>query len=347
MIQKSTVVIACAALVVTISMGVRQAFGIFLPAVTETFGVGRETFSLAIAIQNLMFGLPIIGIVADRIGSRLVVIIGGLIYAAGLLLVPVMTDAAGLYWSLGLAVGVALSGTSYVVVLGAVAQVVPPERRSSAFGITTAAGSFGMFAVIPLAQWLLSTFGWASSFVMLAALVGGIALLGFGFPGRVAEADTGSSTAAVSGAMRHTLSQASRHSGYWLLTLGFFVCGFHVAFIATHLPAFLTDYGVSEFASATALAMIGLFNIVGSYGFGRLGDRFRKKNLPAVHQSGDGDFAVHHAADFGPECDSVWGGDWLPLAGDSAVDEWPHRPDFRLTLPLDAVRDCLFQPPNR
>lgn len=271
-------VIACGALVVTIAMGVRQAFGIFLAPMTEDLGIGREAFSLAIAVQNLLLGLPLIGIVADRFGSRWVVVVGGLLYAIGLALVPFIEGVAGLNVTLGLLVGLALSSTTYVVVLGAVAQVVPPEKRSSAFGITTAAGSFGMFAVVPIAQALLSNTGLEMSFLILAACVSVIIPLAWGFPaGPPTSSHEQGDVEQLS--LTQALRRASGHSGYWLLNAGFFVCGFHVAFIATHLPAFLADTGVDPLVSATALGLIGFTNIIGSYLFGLLGDHYRKKYL--------------------------------------------------------------------
>lgn len=278
--RNAIIVVACAALVVTISMGVRQSFGIFLQPISQDLAVGREVFSLAIALQNLVFGLPLIGIIADRFGSRWIVAGGGLIYAAGLFGLPFIAESSGLYLTLGLIVGIALSGTTYVVVLGAVAQVVPVEKRSTAFGITTAAGSFGMFAMVPGAQALLTSFGWRPSFMILAAIAGLIVVLAFGLPRRSRTQSTAAAQDTASlGSLTQTLQHARRHTGYWLLNAGFFVCGFHVAFIATHLPAFLSDNAFAPEVSAGALALIGLFNIIGSYSFGLLGDRYRKKYL--------------------------------------------------------------------
>jgi predicted MFS family arabinose efflux permease len=158
---------------------------------------------------------------------------------------------------------------------------VPPEKRSSMFGIITALGSFGMFAVVPGAQWLLTSTGWQTSFAALAAFVGLTALFALGFPGQhtVANGNPFQSETEKPQPLTVIFNCARRHPGYLLLTAGFFVCGFHVAFIATHLPAFLTDKSVSKAAAATALAMIGLFNVFGSYLFGILGDRLRKKYL--------------------------------------------------------------------
>jgi len=274
-------VIACGAAMVFISMGTRQSFGLFLQPITLDLGVGRETFSLAMAWQNLLFGLPLIGILADRFGSRKIAFGGGLLYALSFLLLSATGSPAGLYLNLGVLAGTAIGCTSYVVVLGAAGRAVAPEKRSSMFGIITALGSFGMFAVVPGVQWLIATAGWQTSFAALAAFVGMTAVFALGFPGNnsVSNGNPSETEAIKTLPLSVVLSCARRHSGYLLLTAGFFVCGFHVAFIATHLPAFLADNSVSKMAGATALAMIGLFNIFGSYLFGRLGDRLRKKYL--------------------------------------------------------------------
>jgi predicted MFS family arabinose efflux permease len=282
--NNSIVVIACGALMVFISMGTRQSFGLFLQPITLDLSVGRETFSLAMAWQNLLFGLPLIGILADRFGSRMVAFSGGLLYAAGFLLLSMTGSPAGLYLNLGVIAGTAIGCTSYVVVLGAAARLVPPEKRSSSFGIITAAGSLGMFAVVPGIQWLIASAGWQTAFALLAGFVGITAILAVGFPSKTVVSDNNPSDAPVENRLPLSLvlGCARRHSGYLLLTSGFFVCGFHVAFIATHLPAFLADKSVSRMAAATALAMIGLFNIFGSYLFGFLGDRLRKKYLLSI-----------------------------------------------------------------
>jgi len=279
--RNTAIVIACGAVMVAVSMGTRQSFGLFLQPVTAHLAAGREVFSLAIAFQNLLFGLPLVGILADRFGSRRIAMAGGLVYAASFVMLSVTESPAGLYLNLGLVVGIALGSTSYVVVLGAVAQVVSDQRRSSSFGLITAAGSFGMFAVVPGVQWLIAASGWQSAFAILAAFVSLTALLATGFPGRSDRSPSNrlEDSDADNRSLIKVLRQARVHSGYLLLTAGFFVCGFHVAFIATHLPAFLADESVSKMAAAASLSMIGLFNIFGSYLFGLLGDRFRKKYL--------------------------------------------------------------------
>jgi predicted MFS family arabinose efflux permease len=279
--RNAALVIACGAAMVIISMGTRQSFGLFLQPITLDLAVGREVFSLAIAFQNLLFGLPLVGVLADRLGSRGVAMGGGLLYAASFLLLSVTNSPAGLYLNLGMVVGIALSSTSYVVVLGAAAQVVPEKKRSSTFGLITAAGSFGMFAVVPVIQWLIEVTGWQTAFAILSAFVSLIAVLAIGFPGRIKNStpQLQENNPNETRSLAEVLKQARGHSGYLLLTAGFFVCGFHVAFIATHLPAFLADQSIAKMSAATSLAMIGLFNILGSYLFGFLGDRLRKKYL--------------------------------------------------------------------
>ena len=280
MTRQAKIAIFCGALTVVISMGVRQSFGLFLQPISHDLEIGREVFSLAMALQNLVFGLPLLAIVADRFGSRRVVLAGGFLYGIGFLLLPSAEDPADLYLILGLVKGLALSSITYVVVLGAVARVVSPERRGSAFGIVTAAGSCGTVALVPGIHWLIANLGWQASLTTLSIFAGAIVIAAFGFPPRLAAPATRSGKVEIS--FSRTLLIARRHSGYWLLTAGFFVCGFHVSFIATHLPAFLTDSGLPAATSAAALSLIGLFNIGGSYFFGFLGDRYRKKYLLSI-----------------------------------------------------------------
>jgi len=265
------------ALIVILSMGIRQGFGLYLKPLTAALEVGRETFGLAIAIQNLCFGLvqPAVGLLADRIGPRRVLLAGGVIYALGLLLTAHSSSPLSLNLNLGILIGLALAASTYVVVLGVVGRMVAPGKRGTAFGIITAAGSIGMFALVPVVQGLIDLFGWQHSLELLGFLALGISLLAAFFGRGEGEQDATSHGLDLATAF----AQAKRHRGYWLLNGGFFVCGFHVAFIATHYPAYLVDRGLSPELGATALALIGLANIFGSLTFGRLGDSLRKKFL--------------------------------------------------------------------
>ncbi|NJL05998.1 MAG: MFS transporter [Chloroflexaceae bacterium] len=274
------VVMLCGAAIVAISMGIRQAFGIFLRPVSSDLGIGRDLFSLAFAIQNLCFGLalPFIGMLVDRVAVRSIIVLGSLLYAAGLLLTPVLLGAAGLIFTIGIVIGLAQGATSFVVVFGPLARVVPAAQRSLVFGIVTAGGSLGMFVFVPLAQALLAMMDWRGAFAVMAALAASMAVLALGMGGpRMLAAHTTTATEQLS--LAATLQQAQCHSGYLLLNAGFFVCGFHVAFITAHLPAYLTDYNLSPTVAANALALIGLANVVGSYAFGALGGRYRKKQV--------------------------------------------------------------------
>ena len=346
--KKSTLVILISAVTVAISMGARQSFGLFLQPVTEALSTGRETFSLAMALQNILFGLPLAGMLADHVGPRRVVAAGAFLYAAGFLLLAVAAAPWLTFLSLGVLIGFALSATSYVVLLGAVARVVPAEKRVTSFGIVTAAGSFGTFAVVPLIQWLIDAVSWQDTLLYAAAVVAAIGLFAIGFP-PAPRGGEGSPTSDIEEGFSRLLSQAGRHSGYLLLNAGFFVCGFHVAFIATHLPAYLGDHGLPEMAAAAALALIGLFNMAGSYLFGRLGDRYRKKYLlsflyfaRALVISGCPGGARHHQDSPGLRLRHRF-----PLAGDSAADQRYRCPDIRSRQALLALRDRFLQPPGR
>lgn len=269
---------AYGALIVAVSMGIRQTFGVFLLPISAALEIGREQVGLTIAVQNLAFGigLPFIGALADRRGARAIVAVGALLYAAGLWAVTTATSGWTLLLSLGLIVGLAQSATTFVVVFGALGRVVPAQHRGLAFGLATAGGSLGMFVFVPIAQMLVSAMGWQAALTSLA----GVALLMLavapGLGGGPRPRNVTPTPTAPTGAV---LTAASRHSGYLLLNLGFFVCGFHVAFIATHFPAYLADYAVAPAVAAGALALIGLGNIAGSYLFGALGDRLVKKRV--------------------------------------------------------------------
>ncbi|MBW7946351.1 MAG: MFS transporter [Sphingomonadaceae bacterium] len=275
--KRPAVVIACGALIVTLAMGVRQTFGLFLPDMSAALDIGRGTFGLALAIQNLLFGLvqPFVGAMADRHGAGRVVAVGALVYALGLIGAAMTGSALGLHVSFGVIVGMAQSATTFVVVLGAVGRVVPEAQRTLAFGIVTAGGSLGQFLVVPAGQMLLGDFGYRTALMVLAGVVAVAAALAIGVAGKP-QAVHGEGPDQPLGS---ALAEAASNRSFQLLTAGFFVCGFHIAFIATHFPAYLADMGLGASIGATVLALVGLFNIFGSYVFGLWGDHAPKKLL--------------------------------------------------------------------
>lgn len=284
--RTARLVLIAAALVVTISMGVRQAFGVFLTPVVAELGIGREVFGFAIAVQNLLFGLmqPFIGMIADRFGPSRVVLAGTAAYVAGLVLAASTGSPTGLMVTLGVAVGFGLAGTSFVVVLGAVGRAVPEARRPQCFALVTAGGSFGMFAVVPGAYAMLDAFGWRDAILLLAIAASAMAAFGFALDGARRRGPGGpAAPVAAPPAGAETLGRAlheAAHSGsFWLLAIGFGVCGFQITFIGVHLPAYVGDVGIPGWVAAWALGLIGACNIVGAYVLGSLGARFRGRNL--------------------------------------------------------------------
>ena len=276
--KSAWIVIVCAATIVTLAMGARQSFGLFLPQMSMALDIGRSSFGLAIAIQNLVFGLaqPFVGALADRHGAGRVAAGGALLYAAGLTAAAYAGSAIGMHLSLGVLVGLAMAGCTFTVTLGAVGRVVPMHKRTMAFGIVTAGGSLGQFLVVPGAQMMLADFGYHISLIALAGLVAIGAVLAIGIAGHPGG-EQGQAEQSAGEALREALGQRS----YLLLNAGYFVCGFQLAFIGTHFPAYLNDHGLGTMIGATALALIGLFNIFGSYAFGVSGDHFRKHHVLA------------------------------------------------------------------
>jgi predicted MFS family arabinose efflux permease len=234
-------------------------------------------FALSLAIQNLVWGLgqPAAGAIADRYGSGRVLALGGAVYALGVALMAVSATPLALHLTAGVLVGIGLSGGSFTIVIAALGRLMPPDRRSWAMGMATAAGSLGQFAFAPLGQAFISGYGWTTALVMLAAIAAIVPVLAAALRGGGAEAGD----AETSLPARAAVQAAFGHGSYLLLMAGFFVCGFHVAFITTHLPPHLTDSGVSPRVAAWSLALIGLFNVVGSYGAGVLGGRGSKRRL--------------------------------------------------------------------
>lgn len=274
--------VACGAMILLIGMGMRNTFGLFLQPMSSDLDLPRQVFSLAIAIQMLVWGAsqPIFGGLADKYGAARIVVLGSLIYVGGLLLMANATDSLDLYGGAGVLVGMGISATGFAVLLGPVGRAFPPERRSMALGIVSAGGSSGQLVMAPVAGGLISDIGWVGSFLALAAIAALIIPLALGVRGKIV-ADKVSANS-----LGEALNEALKHPGYWLLCGGFFVCGFHVSFIATHLPPFLSDHELPQMLAATSIALIGLFNIFGTITSGWLGGKFRQKNILSFYYLG-------------------------------------------------------------
>lgn len=274
-------IIAAAAFVVAFSLGIRAAFGLFLKPISAELQLGREVFSLALAFSTLITGIggPFAGAIADRYGAMRVVIGGAAFSVLGLLLAMVVQSGFGLQLTFGILLGVGSTAVSMGIAMGAVARAIPQEKRSQAFGIVMSAGSLGQFAMIPAAQAVLSTWDWRVACGILAICAALIIPIAFGL--RVPPS-TGAKPPAGAASLRQALAEATGHSGFWLLTSSFFVCGFHVSYVQTHLPAFLTDRDMTPAVAAQALAFIGLFNVFGSFAAGWIGTRFRNRYLLAI-----------------------------------------------------------------
>ena len=272
------VVVLGAGAILGVALGTRQSLGLFLPPLTSELGIGRQSFAFAMAIQNLLWGIfqPFLGMVADRFGAGRVVAAGGVVYAIGLVL---MSEASGpflLNVGGGVLIGFGVAAGGFAVVLGAVGRLVAPERRGMALGIASAGGSVGQFAIAPFGQALIEAAGWRGALLQLALVSLLMAPLAVFVAGRPPAATQGG-TEAVS--LKAALAEAAANPSFRYLTLGFFVCGFQLVFVAVHFPAYLVDTGFPAALGATSLALIGFFNIVGTWGAGALGDRYSRKYL--------------------------------------------------------------------
>ena len=271
-------VLLCGAAIVTLSMGIRHGFGLWLQPVTMDRGWTRETFAFAMAVQNLAFGLagPLTGLLADRLGAFRIIVATGLLYALGLALMAISTTGAAFTATAGLLIGVAQSGCTYAVVFGVIARNVAPERRSWAMGLAAAAGSFGQFLVVPVESWLINHQGWENALLWLAVAALAIAPLAWGLREPVVNS-SGGQQQSVGAALR----EAFAYPSFRFLMAGYFVCGFHLLFIGVHMPSYLKDKGLDPSVATTALALIGLFNVFGTYGAGLLGERMAKRHILA------------------------------------------------------------------
>jgi len=271
------IVLLCGGAILTLAMGTRQGFGLFLQPMTFDLGWSRETFAFALALQNLIWGAsqPFFGMIADRKGAAWVLVAGAVLYAIGLVLMAMSTTGWQFSLATGLFVGLAQGCTTFSIVFGVVSRIFPPERRSMALGLSSAAGSFGQFAMLPYTGTLISQFGWFNALLILAVSAALIAPLATALVEKRGEDAAGALTQSVAEAVR----EAFAHRSFLLLTAGYFVCGFQLAFITVHFPAYLVDKGLSANVGMYALALVGLFNIFGSFASGALGARYTKKYL--------------------------------------------------------------------
>ncbi len=270
-------VLICGAMIVTLSMGIRHGFGLWLQPITQEQGWTRQTFSFAIAIQNLSWGVigVFAGMLADRLGAFRVLLIGTALYAAGLAGMALSPTPLLFALTAGVLIGAAQAGTTYAVIYGVIGRNIPAERRSWAMGVAAAAGSFGQFLMVPIEGQLIARLGWHTALLVLAAAVLLIVPLAFGLrePRRI-----------TTGAQRQqsigqAVAEAFKYPSFRLLMAGYFVCGFQVVFIGVHMPSYLKDKGLSPEVASYALALIGLFNVFGTYVAGTLGQKLAKRKI--------------------------------------------------------------------
>jgi MFS family permease len=272
-------VLVCGALIVTLSMGVRHGFGLWLGPVTQEYGWSREHFAFALALQNLVWGAsqPVFGALADRFGAFRVAVLGALLYAAGVATMSVAATPALFALVAGVLLGLAQSCTTYSVIYGVIGRNADAAQRSSAMGIVAAAGSFGQFLMLPLERELLAAFGWQSALLILGGMMLAIIPAAVGLRERGRPLAAGGPSQSVLQALR----EAAGYRSFQLLMAGYFVCGFQVVFIGVHLPSYLRDKGLGGEVAAWSLALIGLFNVFGSYAAGQLGQRLYKRHILA------------------------------------------------------------------
>ncbi len=273
-------VLLCGALIVTLSMGIRHGFGLWLGPITTERGWSRETFAFALAVQNLAWGVagPFAGMLADRFGALRVLIGGSLFYATGLVLMALAPNGLAFTGSAGLLVGIAQSGCTYAVVYGVIGRQIDPSRRSWAMGVAAAAGSFGQFLMVPVENFLISSLGWQQALYVLGLMALIIIPLAWGLKEPPAAHPGNTPQQSIGAALREAFGYRSFQ---WLMA-GYFVCGFQVVFIGVHMPSYLKDHGLAPEVATGALALIGLFNVFGTYAAGSLGQRLAKRHILAA-----------------------------------------------------------------
>lgn len=273
------VIIVCGCAIALLSFGPRSSFGFFIQPMSREFSWGRDVFGLALAVQNLLWGLgqPVAGAIADRFGALRVMCVGALLYAGGLLTMRYAATPLSLDLGAGVLIGFGLSGCSFNLVLSAFSKLLPPERRGLALGAGTAAGSFGQFLFAPFGVAMIGNFGWQTALMVFAGLM--LLIVPLSFALATPPATPGHVPVAAQLSFKTALAEAFGHRSYVLLVLGFFTCGFQLAFITMHLPAYLVDRGIPAQTGGWVIAAIGLFNIIGSLSVGWLQNRMPKRYI--------------------------------------------------------------------
>ena len=275
-------VLLCGALIVTLSMGIRHGFGLWLQPITQAQDWSRQTFSFALAVQNLSWGVMGVfaGMLADKLGAAKVLVLGAVIYALGMVGMALSTTPLMFALTTGVLIGAAHAGTTYAVIYGVIGRQIPAEKRSWAMGVAAAAGSFGQFLMVPVEGQLIAQLGWQNALLVLAAATLLIVPLAMG----LREPRHGAGQAHREQSIVQALAEAFRYPSFKLLMAGYFVCGFQVVFIGVHMPSYLRDQGLGPEVASYALALIGLFNVFGTYIAGSLGQRLaRRKILAAIY----------------------------------------------------------------
>jgi len=276
--NRAIFIVFCASMVLLFSMGMRQSFGLFQSPISQAFGVGISTFSFSLALQNLLWGVsqPFVGAIADKFGSGRVIAVAGVCQALGLVWLATASSVWELHASAGLIIGISGAGTTWAVMLSVIARNVPESKRTLFFGIGGSVGTGGQILLAPLNQFNIINFGWVGALLILAVMISMIVPLAYVLKGKTDDHTAGKQQAET---LLQTLNRARQHSGYLFLTAGFFVCGFQVMFVMAHLPTFLQTQGMPEWLPGTAISIIGITNLVGTFGFGYLGDKYSKKYL--------------------------------------------------------------------
>lgn len=276
-----SIAIAFACILLALNFGLRSSMGFFMEPISSEFGYGREVFAFSLALQNLWWGLaqPVAGALSDRFGTLKTVIVGAFLYALGLYITATADGAAELHIGAGFLMGMGVASTGFGVVLPAMARMVAPEKRAFALGLGSAAGSAGQLLVVPIAQDFLSVYGWSTALMLLGACA--LFMMLFAAPLSRSNGQSSDGGSEQGQTVKQALKEASAHSHYWLLVAGFFVCGFQLAFITVHMPAFLADEGFAPEVAVASLALIGLFNIFGCLLSGSWSGKCSKKYLLA------------------------------------------------------------------